>query len=176
MLERYKTFWRAAHVKRHSRWPTSSSSFNTKYFNAIKKIMDSVFLKVSTFGDHCCWIFEWNHIFCFTGGSTDRDSEDGRPLSLVNRRPSISAPISSRKPSSSSRVHTPPLASPGFCSGDGASSTPKRLTPDGKWNKRNINERRWLKLIFFSFWRRWKWQFRVKTKHIESAGQQYGRW
>lgn len=51
----------------------------------------------------------------------------------MNRRPSISAPIGTRKPStSSSRVHTPPLASPGFLSGDGASSTPKRLTPDGK--------------------------------------------
>lgn len=64
----------------------------------------------------------------YLGGTTgDRDSEDGRPLSLVNRRPSLSAPA--RKPSSSSsRVHTPPLASPGFLSGDGASqSTPKRL-------------------------------------------------
>lgn len=66
-----------------------------------------------------------------SGGSTgERDSEDGRPLSLVNRRPSISAPISSRKPSGSSRVHTPPPASPGFL-GDGASSTPKRLSSEG---------------------------------------------
>lgn len=34
----------------------------------------------------------------------DRDAEEGRPLSLVNRRPSISAPISARKsaPASSS--------------------------------------------------------------------------
>lgn len=66
------------------------------------------------------------------GGSTgERDSDDGRPLSAANRRPSISAPISARKPSGSSRVHTPPPASPGFL-GDGASSTPKRLATDGK--------------------------------------------
>lgn len=62
-----------------------------------------------------------------TGASGDRDSDDGRPLSLVNRRPSISAPISSRKPSGS-RVHTPPPTSPAeLLIGDGASSTPKRL-------------------------------------------------
>lgn len=81
-------------------------------------------------------ITKYNFFACFffffkSGGSTgERDSEDGRPLSLVNRRPSISAPISSRKPSGSSRVHTPPPASPGFL-GDGASSTPKRLSSEG---------------------------------------------
>ncbi|XP_031626559.1 B-cell lymphoma/leukemia 11A isoform X3 [Contarinia nasturtii] len=83
-----------------------------------------------------------NYGQCFPQGGTtgDRDSEDGRPLSLVNRRPSISAPISTRKPSSSSsRVHTPPLASPGFLSGDGASSTPKRLTPDDENDNENEN-------------------------------------
>lgn len=63
----------------------------------------------------------------FPGVSGDRDSDDGRPLSLVNRRPSISAPITSRKPSGS-RVHTPPPTSPSeLLIGDGASSTPKRL-------------------------------------------------
>lgn len=84
-----------------------------------------------------CSPFHNFFIFCiFEGGAGDRDSEDGRPLSLVNRRPSISAPISTRKPSSSSsRVHTPPLASPSFLSGDGASqSTPKRLTSEGNFN------------------------------------------
>lgn len=78
-----------------------------------------------------------------SGGSTDRDSEDSRPLALANRRPSISAPISTRKPSSSSsRVHTPPLESPGFVSGDGTSSTPKRLSAEGKRNS-------WLLQIFY---------------------------
>lgn len=79
----------------------------------------------------------WVHFKCFmrdvffAGATGDRDSDDGRPLSLVNRRPSISAPISSRKPSGS-RIHTPPPASPAeLLIGDGASSTPKRLT-DGK--------------------------------------------
>lgn len=69
------------------------------------------------------------------GTPSDRDADDGRPLSLVNtRRPSISAPISARKPSGS-RVHSPPLSSPAelLLLGDGgSSSTPKRLS-DGKW-------------------------------------------
>lgn len=63
----------------------------------------------------------------FKGATGDRDSDDGRPLSLVNRRPSISAPII-RKPSGS-RIHTPPPTSPDELQiGDGASSTPKRLS------------------------------------------------
>uniref|UniRef100_A0A0K8U2T6 BCL-11A-like CCHC zinc finger domain-containing protein n=1 Tax=Bactrocera latifrons TaxID=174628 RepID=A0A0K8U2T6_BACLA len=62
--------------------------------------------------------------------STDRDTDDGRPLSLVNRRPSISAPIISRKTSGSgSRIHTPP-PSPADLLADGASSTPKRLVDE----------------------------------------------
>lgn len=61
----------------------------------------------------------------------DRDSDDGRPLSLTNsRRPSISAPISRK--SSTSRVHSPPLASPSsHILEDGSTSTPKRLS-EGK--------------------------------------------
>lgn len=63
-----------------------------------------------------------------SGTSGDRDSDDGRPLSLANsRRPSISAPISRK--SSLSRVHSPPLASPGsHLLEDGSTSTPKRLS------------------------------------------------
>jgi B-cell lymphoma/leukemia 11A len=62
-----------------------------------------------------------------SGTSGDRDSDDGRPLSLANsRRPSISAPISRK--SSLSRVHSPPLASPSsHLLEDGSTSTPKRL-------------------------------------------------
>uniref|UniRef100_A0A6B2E5B8 Putative c2h2-type zn-finger protein n=1 Tax=Phlebotomus kandelakii TaxID=1109342 RepID=A0A6B2E5B8_9DIPT len=75
-----------------------------------------------------------NYGQCFSQGGTpgDRDADDGRPLSLVNtRRPSISAPISARKPSGS-RVHSPPLSSPAeLLLGDGgSSSTPKRLSDD----------------------------------------------
>lgn len=70
----------------------------------------------------------------FIGTSSgDRDSDDGRPLSLANsRRPSISAPISRK--SSTSRVHSPPLASPSshhHLLEDGSTSTPKRLS-EGK--------------------------------------------
>lgn len=63
-----------------------------------------------------------------SGTSGDRDSDDGRPLSLANsRRPSISAPISRK--SSLSRVHSPPLASPSsHLLEDGSTSTPKRLS------------------------------------------------
>ncbi|XP_054729055.1 B-cell lymphoma/leukemia 11B isoform X1 [Anastrepha obliqua] len=62
--------------------------------------------------------------------TTDRDADDGRPLSLVNRRPSISAPIINRKASGSgSRIHTPP-PSPADLLADGASSTPKRLVDE----------------------------------------------
>jgi hypothetical protein len=66
-----------------------------------------------------------------SGTTGDRDSDDGRPLSLSNsRRPSISAPISRK--SSVSRVHTPPLASPSsHLLEDGTTSTPKRLS-EGK--------------------------------------------
>lgn len=121
------------------------------------------------------------------GGTTgDRDSEDGRPLSLVNRRPSISAPISTRKPSSSSsRVHTPPLASPGFLGGDGTSSTPKRLTPDGKHQHIDIfsllhsstlskcmETKRIFPFYFVQTHRRqWKreWEFRIKAIGTEFA-------
>lgn len=63
-----------------------------------------------------------------SGTSGDRDSDDGRPLSLANsRRPSISAPISRK--SSLSRVHSPPLTSPSsHLLEDGSTSTPKRLS------------------------------------------------
>lgn len=63
-----------------------------------------------------------------SGTTGDRDSDDGRPLSLTNsRRPSISAPISRK--SSTSRVHSPPLASPSsHILEDGSTSTPKRLS------------------------------------------------
>lgn len=82
-----------------------------------------------------------NHIFFFTklyllyvnfkAPATDRDSDEGgRPLGVANaRRPSISAPMGTRK----GRVHTPPPASPALPAPhhlleDGAaSSTPKRL-------------------------------------------------
>uniref|UniRef100_A0A1B0BKD6 BCL-11A-like CCHC zinc finger domain-containing protein n=1 Tax=Glossina palpalis gambiensis TaxID=67801 RepID=A0A1B0BKD6_9MUSC len=59
------------------------------------------------------------------------DGEDGRPLGLANRRPSISSgPITSRKPSAGgSRIHTPP-PSPADMLADGASSTPKRLVDE----------------------------------------------
>ncbi|XP_033150393.1 AF4/FMR2 family member 4 [Drosophila busckii] len=86
--------------------------------------------------------------------SMDRDADEGRPLSLVNRRPSISAPITCRKSApaaagpaarpttqtqaaaavansaaSGSRIHTPP-PSPADLLADGASSTPKRLVDE----------------------------------------------
>lgn len=84
--------------------------------------------------------FLYNIFFCSNAGTTeDRDSDDGRPLSLVNSRiPTISAPMSARK-SSSSRVHTPPQSSPAELLGDGASSTPKSLLVDGE-----------LSLLYFS--------------------------
>ncbi|KAL7035711.1 hypothetical protein ACKWTF_008519 [Chironomus riparius] len=72
-----------------------------------------------------------NYGQCYTQGATgDRDSDDGRPLSLANsRRPSISAPISRK--SSVSRVHSPPLTSPSsHLLEDGSTSTPKRLSED----------------------------------------------
>ncbi|XP_037917067.1 B-cell lymphoma/leukemia 11A isoform X2 [Hermetia illucens] len=70
-----------------------------------------------------------NYGQCYSQGPTsDREGDDGRPLSLVNRRPSISAPITSRK-ASGSRVHTPP-PSPADLLADGASSTPKRLVDE----------------------------------------------
>ncbi|KAL1390377.1 hypothetical protein pipiens_012389 [Culex pipiens pipiens] len=70
-----------------------------------------------------------NYGQCYSQATTgDRDSDDGRPLTLVNsRRPSISAPISSSRKASGSRVHTPPPTSPAELLRDGASSTPKRL-------------------------------------------------
>ncbi|XP_037038326.1 B-cell lymphoma/leukemia 11A isoform X3 [Bradysia coprophila] len=72
-----------------------------------------------------------NYGQCFSqAGSSERDPDDGRPLGLVNRRPSISAPISARKPSGS-RVHSPLPTSPSeLLIGDGASSTPKRLADE----------------------------------------------
>ncbi|KAJ6634697.1 B-cell lymphoma/leukemia 11B, partial [Pseudolycoriella hygida] len=72
-----------------------------------------------------------NYGQCFSqAGSSERDPDDGRPLGLVNRRPSISAPISARKPSGS-RVHSPLPTSPSeLLIGDGASSTPKRLAEE----------------------------------------------
>lgn len=99
------------------------------------------------------WVYlRWGWVcflFLSAGATGDRDSDDGRPLSLVNRRPSISAPISSRKPSGS-RIHTPPPASPAeLLIGDGASSTPKRLT-DGK----------------FFFYDRIIWEFVAKVKEV----------
>lgn len=72
---------------------------------------------------------------CFTPTDRDKDNDEGTlPLSSINsRRPSISAPISSKKASgSSTRVHTPPPASPrlpapaDLCVDGAASSTPKR--------------------------------------------------
>lgn len=72
---------------------------------------------------------------CFPASERDRDSDDGTlPLSVVNtRRPSISAPINTKKASgSTTRVHTPPPASPrlpapaDLCVDGAASSTPKR--------------------------------------------------
>ncbi|XP_073835660.1 BCL11 transcription factor chronophage [Musca autumnalis] len=64
------------------------------------------------------------------GPSNDRaDTEDGRPLGVVNRRPSVSANINVRKTSAGSRIHTPP-PSPADMLADGASSTPKRLVDE----------------------------------------------
>ncbi|GLV31229.1 uncharacterized protein CBL_10961 [Carabus blaptoides fortunei] len=72
---------------------------------------------------------------CFPTSDRDRDADDGTlPLSVVNtRRPSISAPINTKKASgSTTRVHTPPPASPrlpapaDLCVDGAASSTPKR--------------------------------------------------
>ncbi|KAL5277163.1 BCL11A family protein [Megaselia abdita] len=71
-----------------------------------------------------------NYGQCMSQGPiNDRDGgDDGRPLTLSNRRPSISAPIANRKPSGS-RIHTPP-PSPADLLADGASSTPKRLVDE----------------------------------------------
>lgn len=73
---------------------------------------------------------------CYPGNNPlERDSSDdnGPPLSVVNsRRPSISAPMNTKKGPGSTRVHTPPPASPrlpapgDICVDGGASSTPKR--------------------------------------------------
>lgn len=97
---------------------------------------------------------------CFQGADRERDNDDGAlPLSTINtRRPSISAPISGKKASgSSTRVHTPPPASPrlpapgDLCVDGAASSTPKRrassspLTSsleDGEDLKPNIKQER----------------------------------
>ena len=98
---------------------------------------------------------------CFTGTDRERDNDDANlPLSTINsRRPSISAPISGKKASgSSTRVHTPPPASPrlpapgDLCVDGAASSTPKRrassspLTPssleDGEDIKPHIKQER----------------------------------
>lgn len=96
--------------------------------------MDSVFHKVtfpSADGKNHRQFPLHRFVSFFTAGSSERDPDDGRPLGLVNRRPSISAPISARKPSGS-RVHSPLPTSPSeLLIGDGASSTPKRLA-DGK--------------------------------------------
>lgn len=50
---------------------------------------------------------------CYVNPDRERDNDDGSlPLGTINtRRPSISAPISSKK-SGGNRVHTPPPASP----------------------------------------------------------------
>ncbi|XP_017768034.1 PREDICTED: B-cell lymphoma/leukemia 11A [Nicrophorus vespilloides] len=73
---------------------------------------------------------------CFgSHGDNHNDNDGGFPLSTINtRRPSISAPISGKKASGSgtTRVHTPPPASPrlpapgDLCVDGAASSTPKR--------------------------------------------------
>lgn len=73
--------------------------------------------------------------------TNDRDSDDGRPLSLTNsRRPSISAPMSRK--SSTSRVHSPPLASPSsHILEDGSTSTPKRLSEGKSYQTMCLNKR-----------------------------------
>ncbi|XP_037927729.1 uncharacterized protein LOC119662221 [Teleopsis dalmanni] len=71
------------------------------------------------------------------GPKHDNDSEDVRQISLISRRPSITAPISNQK-TSSSRDHTPP-PSPAELLADGASSTPKRLVDEND-NKTPNNE------------------------------------
>ncbi|XP_050300638.1 B-cell lymphoma/leukemia 11B isoform X2 [Anthonomus grandis grandis] len=96
---------------------------------------------------------------CYSSQERDRDNDEGSlPLSSINsRRPSISAPISSKK-SVGSRVHTPPPASPrlpipsDLCVDGAASSTPKRRassplttstsTDDGEDHKPIIKEER----------------------------------
>lgn len=85
-----------------------------------------------------------------SGTSGDRDSDDGRPLSLANsRRPSISAPISRK--SSTSRVHSPPLASPSshhHLLEDGSTSTPKRLSEGNK--KKYFWQKKFSKIFIFT--------------------------
>ncbi|KAL1489598.1 hypothetical protein ABEB36_013547 [Hypothenemus hampei] len=96
---------------------------------------------------------------CYVNAERERDNDDGSlPLGTINsRRPSISAPISSKK-SGSSRVHTPPPASPrlpapnDLCVDGAASSTPKRRassslttsnsTDDGEDHKPIIKQER----------------------------------
>ncbi|XP_030759019.1 B-cell lymphoma/leukemia 11B isoform X3 [Sitophilus oryzae] len=96
---------------------------------------------------------------CYINPERERDNDDGSlPLSSINsRRPSISAPISSKK-NSGSRVHTPPPASPrlpapgDLCVDGAASSTPKRRassplttstsTDDGEDHKPIIKQER----------------------------------
>lgn len=71
---------------------------------------------------------------CYTNTDRERENDDGSlPLSTINtRRPSISAPITTKKNTGSNRVHTPPPASPrlpapsDLCVDGAASSTPKR--------------------------------------------------
>lgn len=100
-----------------------------------------------------------NFAQCYINPERDRDNDDGSlPLSTINsRRPSISAPISSKK-NSGSRVHTPPPASPrlpapsDLCVDGAASSTPKRRassplttstsTDDGEDHKPLIKQER----------------------------------
>lgn len=89
------------------------------------------------------------------GPSNDRaDTEDGRPLSLANRRPSLSA--ASRKASGGSRIHTPP-PSPADMLADGASSTPKRLV-DGKLLNNIVEILLYLTYLFLWNYLR-KWQY-----------------
>ncbi|CAH1124184.1 unnamed protein product [Ceutorhynchus assimilis] len=97
---------------------------------------------------------------CYVNPDRERDNDDGSlPLGTINtRRPSISAPISSKKNTGGSRVHTPPPASPrlpapsDLCVDGAASSTPKRRacsplttsgsTDDGEDHKPIIKQER----------------------------------
>lgn len=89
--------------------------------------------------------FSGVHCFPPTDRERDRDSDDGLPLSVVNtRRPSISAPISAKK--ATSRVHTPPPASPrlpapaDLCVDGAASSTPKRRASSSPLTSSSMEE------------------------------------
>lgn len=63
-----------------------------------------------------------------TGGSSDRDPDEGARPAVPARRPSL---LGARRPPSS-RVHTPPPASPALLDDGAASSTPKRGMDDGE--------------------------------------------